>query len=215
MSNLFNDNHKICSTCGESKLKSEFHIRKNSRSGVRSSCKSCLNGKFQQKYREANPEIKRKNFPLFMINGEAFKFCNSCKQNILASQFYSLSKDSEYNGRVMSRCKNCDDKARITKRSTANGRYTEYKSGAKYRGIEWNLSFEDFSVLWKTPCSYCGSNIETCGIDRIDSNLGYTKENITSSCKQCNQSKMDQSLDDFISWVKRAYNHLSERGMID
>jgi hypothetical protein len=215
MNDLSNDNHKICSTCGELKLSSEFHARKNSKCGTRSSCKDCLNKQFRNKYRETNPEIKRENFKAFEINGELFKFCNTCKKDVLASSFYALSKKGGYGGRVMSRCKECDDAARVKKRSTIKGRYTEYKSGAKYRGIDWMLSIEDFSALWNAPCSYCGSNIETCGIDRVDSRLGYTKENITSSCRQCNQSKMDQSLDDFVAWVKRAYNHLSNSGMID
>ena len=39
------------------------------------------------------------------------------------------------------------------------------------------------------------------GLDRINSELGYTVENIQPCCKWCNMAKSDRSEKDFIEWV--------------
>ena len=70
----------------------------------------------------------------------------------------------------------------------------------------FNLKFNDFSTLILSPCLSCGelgSNEYTDGlkkfryntIDRIDSNMGYTKDNTITLCKDCNKMKMDLSLE--------------------
>ena len=41
------------------------------------------------------------------------------------------------------------------------------------------------------------------GIDRIDNNIGYTKENSVPCCEICNKAKRDMSYNDFINYLKR------------
>src|SRR5690606_27568041 len=43
------------------------------------------------------------------------------------------------------------------------------------------------------------------GIDRVNSNLGYTLENIVPCCKRCNWMKLNISLTDFLRHVGRIY----------
>lgn len=45
------------------------------------------------------------------------------------------------------------------------------------------------------------------GIDRIDSEVGYTKENTVPCCKYCNTAKNTMSYNEFIEWIKRVYKH--------
>jgi len=41
------------------------------------------------------------------------------------------------------------------------------------------------------------------GIDRIDSDGGYTPDNIVACCKKCNIAKSDMTTDDFLAWIRR------------
>ncbi len=78
-------------------------------------------------------------------------------------------------------------------------RFSSCKSGARIRGFEWDLTFEQFIIFWRKPCFYCGSEIETIGLDRIDSKKGYTLDNIVSCCPCCNNWKGSMSQEDFLS----------------
>ena len=101
-----------------------------------------------------------------------------------------------------------------------------YKRHAKGRGFSWELSFDDVSNIINKPCHYCGippSNnkiTKNCagflysGIDRIDSSKDYKKDNVVPCCSVCNVAKRDMSKTDFLSWVKRVYEH-SETAMAD
>ena len=52
-----------------------------------------------------------------------------------------------------------------------------------------------------------GVSIRVNGIDRIDSNIGYTKENSVSCCKFCNTAKSTMSRDEFLKWIKKVYEY--------
>ncbi len=43
---------------------------------------------------------------------------------------------------------------------------------------------------------------------KIDSTIGYTKENTTPCCSTCNFAKNNLTLNEFKTWLTRAYNHL-------
>jgi len=86
---------------------------------------------------------------------------------------------------------------------TPEGRLSAYKAGAKRRNLEFTLTMEDFKKYWKKPCSYCGNEIETIGLDRIDNSKGYIKDNIISCCSECNTMKRTMTQEHFIEKVKR------------
>lgn len=83
-----------------------------------------------------------------------------------------------------------------------------YKRAAKARNIEWLLSEEEFKSFWGLPCSYCGSEINTIGIDRVDNDKGYIIQNCTPCCNVCNRMKMDLSKDGFLDKLKQITNFL-------
>lgn len=43
------------------------------------------------------------------------------------------------------------------------------------------------------------------GIDRINSNKGYEKDNCVSCCPICNRMKLDLSLEDFYAHIEKIY----------
>lgn len=96
------------------------------------------------------------------------------------------------------------------------------------------LSFELFKEVSSKPCAYCGTSnsriirdrrydkrssttkgglmsdttLKINGIDRIDSGIGYTKENCVPCCPTCNCAKNAMTQDDFKQWIRRVYKHL-------
>lgn len=95
----------------------------------------------------------------------------------------------------------------------------------KYKSFQ--LSLLEYTELINGNCFYCGKspsennmwnskrNIRTqdknlppfkCnGIDRINPNEGYIKDNCVSCCPTCNKIKMDLSLEDFYSHIEKIY----------
>lgn len=98
--------------------------------------------------------------------------------------------------------------------------YCFYRSSAKQRGIEWNLSEDEFKSLIKQNCYYCNErplrhqsvsyrdDYELVnGIDRIDSNKGYSIDNCVPCCNTCNLMKNTLSKEVFLDKVSQIYNH--------
>ncbi len=105
--------------------------------------------------------------------------------------------------------------------------YRDYKSKAEKRKLEFRISFIYFKQLVSRNCTYCGikpankigkysgrgptrcnGDILCNGIDRIDNNKGYTVDNCVTCCSVCNRAKYTMSQEDFIEWIKRAYEYL-------
>jgi len=99
--------------------------------------------------------------------------------------------------------------------------YSNYKSRAKIKNLEFDLSFEKFKNLCLDNCYYCGlapnncrkittqrqgiSNLYLSGIDRIDSSLGYTEINSRTCCEDCNKAKNNLSENQFLDLIKKIY----------
>lgn len=77
-------------------------------------------------------------------------------------------------------------------------RFTESKNKAiKLRRINWELTFEEYTSLIFLPCYYCNNELgepvkRSCGLDRLDSNIGYILSNVVSCCSLCNTIKNDR-----------------------
>lgn len=136
---ILKNGKKLCPTCGEWKLLSEYHKRPSRPIGVKPKCKTC-----SKVYRDNNPKMVK---------------------------------------------------------------LAMYKSGAKKRGFDFELSKEEFLQFWQEPCFYCGSGIETIGIDRIDSSKGYFMDNIVPCCSICNTMKLALPRDVFIEHCQKVVKH--------
>ena len=90
--------------------------------------------------------------------------------------------------------------------------YLDYKNPPKYITYKKRhfqkygngnvISEEEFNRLSSMSCHYCGVEWPN-GIDRINSSIGYVKENCVPCCKHCNYVKGNLSMEDFKTWTKR------------
>lgn len=103
-------------------------------------------------------------------------------------------------------------KAKDPAKTIVNILFGDNKSRAKKRGYDWNLTKEEYKLMIFSKCNYCGSmgsNTRTYlkqvfkynGIDRVNSNVGYSNSNCVPCCKTCNYAKRDLSLEDFQQWL--------------
>lgn len=106
-------------------------------------------------------------------------------------------------------------KERVDYVQTLKGRMTVWKARAKYRSIPWNLTYADLQALPLT-CFYTGLPLDfmvnsptLVSLDRVDSNGGYTKENVVFCCAIVNQMKLEMSVDQFVSTCRRIVEHSS------
>lgn len=88
----------------------------------------------------------------------------------------------------------------------------DYKKSAKIRNITWNLTDDDAKAYFQNKCHYCNKLGGYNGIDRVDSNKDYSKDNCVSCCKFCNIMKYTYSSKQFIEMITFL---LSVNGNID
>lgn len=95
--------------------------------------------------------------------------------------------------------------------------YTGIKNGAISRKIEFKIQINDLEALWKKQKGICAisqlplsfsdkvtdRSKTTASLDRIDSSMGYTKDNIQWIHKDINRMKQDLNEDVFINYCKR------------
>jgi hypothetical protein len=99
-----------------------------------------------------------------------------------------------------------------------------YKRSAKKRNLDFLLSEDEFKNITQSNCFYCvcetkkptygkykNGNYICNGIDRLDSNLGYTSENSVPCCSKCNFAKKRMTYDEFMDWVRLIYNFSIKR----
>ncbi|MDI6785108.1 MAG: hypothetical protein QMD92_00205 [bacterium] len=102
-----------------------------------------------------------------------------------------------------------------------NSTYLQYKLQAAKRDFDFTLTFEEFVKLVSLSCYYCGrppSNIKRGhngdfiyqGIDRENSEIGYTRSNSVPCCKTCNMAKGTMSHIEFIAHIIRMYKYSVE-----
>ena len=79
--------------------------------------------------------------------------------------------------------------------------YEEYRHRASTKGIDFEITKEDYSLLISGDCFMCGkqkSEQHTNGIDRMDNNRGYIHGNINSCCCECNIMKKNYDYDEIM-----------------
>ena len=94
----------------------------------------------------------------------------------------------------------------------AHNEYTRkmgyYRNSVKKRGGD--LNDDDIYNTLSSNCHYCGSE-EALGIDRIDSSVGYFKDNIVPACWDCNQMKNDKDIDTWLRQTKKLLEHYHDK----
>lgn len=99
---------------------------------------------------------------------------------------------------------------RLAYNRSPQGKYTFYRTQSERRGIEFSLTMEEFIFMWQEPCFYCGSEIGTIGLDRVDNKQGYISNNIIPCCTSCNSAKGVKTFDEFMDYLKKVANRQIE-----
>jgi hypothetical protein len=140
------------------------------------------------------------------------KTCFCCKETKETSLFF---KHSQTPDRLHSWCKVCCKKSNAKSRDKVNSKIEtrakiflrNAKNSAKKRNQEFSLEINDVVGFWNDQqmiCAYSGlemtleaGKLNTVSIERIDSNIGYTKNNTILVCQAINRMKSDFSYQDF------------------
>lgn len=100
--------------------------------------------------------------------------------------------------------------------------FRNYKASAGRRGISFELTFEQFLEEATKPCFYCNRSDTSyfnptqdweekftyTGLDRVDSSMGYSFNNIVPCCKVCNMAKSSMPLLEFYDWICALSNNI-------
>lgn len=81
-------------------------------------------------------------------------------------------------------------------------KYNSIRKGSLIRGMEFNLTLQEYLPFYNSSCFYCGAPGQI-SLDRLDSSLGYTKSNVVTCCGICNIMKGTLSQHDFIFQCKK------------
>jgi hypothetical protein len=125
------------------------------------------------------------------------------------------------NGRTKScGCLQFENRHRGYSEATFNAIYSQYKSNARKRNLDFELDKNYFKKITQQNCFYCGAEPNCIrkstsgngdyiynGIDRLDSLRGYVIDNVVPCCPRCNEGKMDIPLNEFLDWIKRIYEY--------
>jgi hypothetical protein len=126
------------------------------------------------------------------------KYCTPCGITIQAR------KNKESAQRRMIKFKELED---TNPEEYIHYHYLKYRQSAKQRDINFNISLLEFKNLWKKPCTYCGTPINTIGIDRPDSKKEYSIYNSVPCCNLCNMMKRTLPVMDFLTHIQKVYRH--------
>ena len=119
------------------------------------------------------------------------------------------------------------NKSRRKVKNAGQKLYKDYRHNAERRNLLFELSFNQFKVLTKNNCYYCGKEPSQKmwvtrhrgrpylynGVDRKDNKIGYCFENCVSCCSHCNWIKHTMTHDEFLVAVERVYLYQKERGV--
>lgn len=102
-----------------------------------------------------------------------------------------------------------------------NALYGRYRNSARERKLLFDITKDQAKCLFEQPCHYCGAlpsvrythaslagQYAWNGIDRVNSELGYTINNCVPCCGTCNFAKGTKTIEDFRTWIEKVYLHM-------
>jgi len=105
--------------------------------------------------------------------------------------------------------------------------FGNYRRNAERRNIAWKISFDEFMDIIHSDCFYCTrppsqilkkngwlNHATYNGIDRVDNDVDYTKDNSVPCCKFCNLSKSRWSVSEFIGWLNEVKSNSAYRTIL-
>ncbi len=122
--------------------------------------------------------------------------CNMMKGCMDPKSFIVLARKIASNMNL-TECNNEWKSFKIVHPRSVKASYNTYKKRATNNLYEFTLTKEEFDEIVSGTCYYCDQCEKSCGLDRVSSSLGYTKDNVVPACKMCNYFKRDLDKDYF------------------
>ena len=133
-----------------------------------------------------------------------FLVCRVCDSKKQLLEFPVDSRTHRYSPRC-TKCRYAEKGRPYYERTknSINKKYDNYQAAARSRGIDFNLTAQEFALFWNRPCTYCDNSINTVGIDRVDNTKGYVASNCVPCCELCNKMKREQTKAEFIAQCRK------------
>jgi hypothetical protein len=199
-----------CIGCGLTKDSSEFYVKykalpPTSVSHWQEKCRTCAKTYRNRHYRRHAKKINAARKSAYYANHE---------QELQKIRDRNLEKSSNP-GRLKRR--------RAVQAMDSTTRYihdrcTQWKAQAARRGLAWNIDEswvryrldrqQGLCFYTKKPLVLESCHRETLSVDRVDSKLGYTPDNVVLCGALINKMKLDLSMDEFITTVDILYRNL-------
>lgn len=146
------------------------------------------------------------------------KICAKCgaRKSTLTDFFRHSSTQDGFHSWCKLCCKEGSERSREKKYSTFEGRITTFlrtcAKSAEKRGHKCTITRQDLIDLWLSQdglCYYSDLPMEikpaestSVSVERLDSNVGYTRENTVLCCNAINRMKSDFTVDEFIHFCR-------------
>lgn len=141
------------------------------------------------------------------LKAAGWKVCSTCGELKEPDAFY---KSKRRDGMAYS-CKVCHRKAVRGYRKIPDSyafwyrRLEKLKRNARKRGLEFNLTVEDYKFIKSgETCYYCQAETDIITLDRKDNFKGYTTDNIVGCCYYCNKLKSNLFNEEEMKIIGRA-----------
>lgn len=208
---------KKCICCKKELSVSMFDPSSKNQDGYESTCKKCKIKK--REYYERNKEKILKRCAEYTAAHKEEKAARDRKyaqehkeqRQQYQKEYRESHKEANAEYQKQYRIKNKDKLDEYKK--APHIRYKVYQSNARVKDRDFNLTEDEFIEISKQPCVYCGEYSDTyngepfSGVDRVDSNLGYSIDNCVPCCATCNRMKLDLDVNDWIGKMKQIINH--------
>lgn len=146
-----------------------------------------------------------------------------------------IEKTSQLDGLQDGRIKSCGPACPAKPRKSVKDQaiksiHLTYKRHALAKNRVYELTEIDIEKLVTSACHYCGGTDSNSyrsttmgspgifnynGIDRVDSSLGYTLNNVVACCQHCNFMKQEMSLTEWFSRMEKVLNHVRKAWNVD
>jgi len=157
-----------------------------------------------------------KSIFLNMDDEYAYMMCDCTKQYSL-----KLTNTLKNDGNFM--CRQCyaeRDAANFDAHWGYKAAYSRIKKDARTADRVFEIKLDEFRYLCQQNCYYCDSppsNLITyrgqnsftfryfmySGLDRLNNEIGYTRQNVVPCCIICNRAKNSMPFKDFIDWLNK------------
>lgn len=156
------------------------------------------------------------------------KTCFKCKQSKPLDLFFKHRQTADgFHSWCKSCCKDGNIKSRSKANSTIEGRarifLTNARKSAAKRGNEFDLTVDDVVDFWRKQMGYCAysgrlmtleaGKLNTVSIERINSAIGYTKDNTILICQAINRMKSDFGYHDFYELCRDVARFLGDESL--